>query len=197
HPSGAVEGLVLIAEVLRSRGSIVIPANEILMRLTPLEPWILPIDRYRGNFSVARSYAAAYEGDAPLLVFPAGRTARKKAGRLREYPWQKSFVTHSRRAGRDIVPVWVSGENSKVFYMIHRVRTALGIRLNIEMLSLIHELLRRRGAHVTVRFAPAVSPEMGMDGAAHDGDWVPAEDKKRAEALQRFVERELPVMERE
>lgn len=191
HPTGAVDGLVLIAEVLRSRGNLLVPANEILMRLTPLEPFILPIDRYRGNFRVARSYAAAYEGDAPLLVFPAGRTARKRAGLLREYPWQKSFVTHSRRSGREIVPVWISGENSKLFYRLYRIRTALGIGLNIEMLFLIGELLRRRGDRVTVRFARAVSAGAGVEDEQHGGALLPVADRQRAGHLQRFVEREL------
>ncbi len=184
HPSGGIEGLVLIAEILKAHGRLSLPANELLGMIPALAPLIVPIDRYRGNRSVARRYADAFAADPPVLVFPAGRTARIRAGRLREYPWAKSFVTSARRHDRVVLPVWVSGRNSALFYGIHRVRRALGVSLNVEMLLLVDELLRRRGDVVTVRFgAPRPARDLvGSEAALHRAD------RRAAFALQREVE---------
>ena len=87
HPTGGVEGVALIALIERRYGSVLLPANEILGSIRPLEPVMVPIDRYRGNATVAGRYATAFASSSPVLVFPAGRTARIRAGRAREFPW--------------------------------------------------------------------------------------------------------------
>ncbi len=184
HPSGGIEGLVLIAEILQAHGRLSLPANELLGMIPALAPLIVPIDRYRGNRGVARRYADAFAADPPVLVFPAGRTARIRAGRLREYPWAKSFVTAARRHDRVVLPVWVSGRNSALFYGIHRARRALGVSLNVEMLLLVDELLRRRGDVVTVRFG---APRPARDLVESDPVLHRA-DRRVAFALQREVE---------
>lgn len=178
HPGGAVEGLALIALIEQRYGSVLLPANEILGRIRPLEPAIVPIDRYRGNAAVTRRYAEAFASAAPVLVFPAGRTARVRAGRVREFPWSKSFLTYARRYARPVCPVHVSGRNSARFNTIYRIRRALGIDLNIEMLLLVDELLRCRGTTRTVRFGAVCEPSevRGSD------DW------RRADSLRREVE---------
>ncbi len=155
HPSGGLEGVALIAAILRIRGSCRVPANDLLATVEPLGPLIVGVNRARPSVADMRELSAAYQGNEPMLIFPAGVTARVYGGVLREYPWETSFVTRARRADRDIVPVWVSGRNSRHFYLIHRIRRVLGIGFNLEMGLLVDELLRRRGDTLTLRFAPA------------------------------------------
>ena len=177
HPTGAVEGLVLMQTLLTACGDVAVPANELLATIPSLSAVIVPIDRYRGNRQALAAYRAAFASRSPVLVFPAGRTARLRGGRLREYPWNKSFVTYARRYERPVVPVWVSGCNSPWFYFIHRARKALGIRLNLEMLLLVDELLRRRGDLVTVRFGAPRPPSelLVQDSSSMMGDQSTAE----------------------
>lgn len=195
HPTGALEGIALIAVVLRERGQLAVPANEVLTLVPALSELIVPIDRYRGNAQVARKIHEVFEGNSPVLFFPAGRTARMRSGRLREFPWSKSFVTHARRADREIVPVCASGQNSRLFYAIHRVRTALDISLNIEMMLLIDELIRHRGENVCLHFGrgcfPGRSESGGNDSGAYrarDSSGVLLRDQEVARGLQRRVE---------
>ena len=69
----------------------------------------------------------------------------------------------------------VSGRNSARFNAIYRIRRALGINLNFEMLLLVDELLRARGSSRTIRFGPVreVTAIGGCD------DWTRAERFRR------------------
>ncbi len=183
HPSGGIEGLALILALSRTRGGCLFPGNDLLSLLPPLAPIIVPVDRGRPKRAHAAAFERAFAGDAPILVFPAGVTARVYAGVLREFPWAPTFVTRARRHSRDVLPVWVSGRNSRHFYLIHKLRRTFGVSINVEMTLLLDELLRRRGDRVTLRFGPPRE----VDHPAVDRD-PRASDRRFAEQLRREVE---------
>jgi putative hemolysin len=177
HPTGGVEGLALISTLLRVRGACRVPANDLLCLVSPLAPVLVPVNRGNPTRDGMNAFLRAFGGDDPILVFPAGVTARMRGGILREYPWESAFLTHARRTGRDILPVWVSGMNSSHFYLIHRLRRVLGLSVNLEMALLVDELLRRKGETVVLRFLPG----RAAWGAGQ------AEDRRQCEAIQKEV----------
>lgn len=154
HPSGGLEGLALMAAVCRTHGGCLVPANALLGILPPLAPLIVPVNRSHPSRESAAAVDRAFAGDAPIIVFPAGVTARVRGGRLREFPWASTFVTRARLYGRQILPVHADGRNSWHFYLIHKLRRLFGITLNLEMFLLVDELLRRRGDTITLTFLP-------------------------------------------
>ena len=183
HPSGAIEGLALMSALWRHAGGCLVPANDLLCLLAPLAPIIVPVRHGALSRASAEGFSAAFGGESPILVFPAGVTAREYGGRLRESPWRASFVTRARATGRDLLPVAVSGRNSRVFYAIHKIRRVLGVRLNVEMAMLVHEMFRRRGDTVIARFlAPHRSG--GDEGPDRHADQLLASE------IQARVERE-------
>ena len=177
HPTGGVEGLALISTLLRVRGACRVPANDLLCLVPPLASILVPVNRGNPTRDGMKAFVNTFSGDDPILVFPAGVTARMRGGVLREYPWESAFVTHARRADREILPVSVSGTNSRHFYLIHRLRRVLGLSVNLEMALLVDELLRRRGDTVVLRFLPGRSA------------WGPgrAEDRRQSAAIRREV----------
>lgn len=179
HPTGGVEGLALISTILRVHGTCRVPANDLLTLVNPLMPVILPVNRARPVGEHARAVLDAFRGRDPILVFPAGVTARVEGGVLRERPWESAFVTRARQTGREIVPVRVSGRNSNRFYLIHSVRRALGINFNLEMALLVDELLRRRGETVVLRF---LSPR------CVDASGTRSDDRRLAATIRHEVE---------
>ena len=188
HPTGGVEGLALISILTRVRGACRLPANDLLGLIPPLAPILIPVRHGVPSRDTSTGFAAAFAGDTPILVFPAGVTARVRGGALREYPWRTTFVTRARTSGRDIVPVAASGRNSARFYAIHALRRVLGIGLNIEMMLLLDELLRQRGRTFTLRFLdpyrfPPTEASAATRESARDAD------RDIARRLQRRVER--------
>ena len=182
HPTGGVDGLVMMQLLCRTYGTMRVPANDLLLALPPARELLAAVDKYGSNRSRARAYDAMYASPAPVLVFPAGRTARFRGGELREFEWDKSFVKQARRHGRMIVPVHLSGRNSGRFYAIWRMRRALRIGTNLEMLLLVDELFRRRGQTVRVRIGPPVDPGPPRG---------PRADRTIAQRVRRMVEGDL------
>lgn len=183
HPTGGADGLALMSILCRRYGALRVPANDLLLVLPPLRDFLAPVDKHGSNWRRAASYGAMYDSQLPILVFPAGRTSRFRAGVLREYEWDKAFIKQARRRNRAIVPAHVSGRNSAHFYALWRLRRALRIRPNLEMFLLVDELFRKRGTRVDLTFGRAVDPGPPRG---------PAGDRALARRIRREVERGLP-----
>ena len=163
HPTGGIEGLVLMQLLCRHYGGLRVPANDLLVRVPGLSELLIPIDKYGSNRDRVVRLVDAYAAPAPILVFPAGRTARLRGGSvyrgaLREYPWNKAFLKLARRSHRVIAPVGISGRNSARFYAIWKLRRVFGVNLNIEMLLLMDELMRQRGSTRHVMISSPIEP---------------------------------------
>lgn len=181
HPTGGIDGLIIMSLLCRRYGSVRVPANDLLMVLGGLTELLVPVDKHGSNAAHVRAYQEMYASEHPVLLFPAGRTARPMGGKLREFPWSKAFVKQARRSGRLLIPIRLSGENSWRFYFLWRLRRALSIKVNLEMFLLVDELLRRRGELRKVWIGPPQSAQMDAAGAAGD--------QLRANTLRREVSR--------
>jgi len=159
HPLGAIDGLGMLAWALDRYRDVRLPANDVLMGIPHLRPFLVPIDRFGGRLAGVRSLHGHFAGNAPIIVFPAGRTARPASGRLVDYPWQPMAAGLARQYDRSVVPVFIAARNSQRFYRLAALRTLLGIDLNLEMLLLPDEMFRATGSRVEVRMGGVVRPE--------------------------------------
>lgn len=165
HPTGGAEGLVLMDLLLKGYGGVRLPANALLQHLRPIAPLCTPVDVFRMNTSRIATVESLIEPGRPLLLFPAGRTARVRGGRLRDFPWRRGFVLLARRSGRPVVPITVRTSQSRLFDVVWRVRRAFGVAVNLEMLLLVREVLRRgRAVHVTIH--PPIAAQVLADGTS-------------------------------
>ena len=180
HPTGGADGLALIHLAGLSRGEALIPVNDLLFSVPQLESLFVPIDKHGSNLSRAGTVDAMYASDKPVIIFPAGRTARPAGGTLRDFPWSRSFIRKSREHGRTVVPVHVSGANSRFFYALWRMRTLAGVRANLEMFLLVDEMIRKRGTTVVLTVGEPWSPDV-FGPRRTDAQW--------AELLRKQVER--------
>lgn len=179
HPTGGIDGLVLMDLLCRRYGGLRVPANDLLSILPGFQELVVPVDKHGSNFRRFRLYEEAFRSPQPVLVFPAGQTARIRGGRLRDFPWNKAFIRQARKSGRVVVPVHLSGRNSYRFYLIWKLRRIFAISVNLEMLLLVDELFRLRGTEVKVVIGrPRPVPERG----------TPGEDALLAEQLRREVD---------
>jgi putative hemolysin len=176
HPLGGLDGLVLLAFLLRWYPKLVVPVNDVLARIPPLSPFVVPVDKFGGRRAGLRALHDLFASDAAVLVFPAGRTARRVDGRLVDAPWNRLPVAMARRHGRPLVPVHVDGRNSALFYGVATLRRRLGVNANLEMFLLPRELLSPAHRRIGVRVGDVLSP---ADAAA-----LGQGDEARAAALQ-------------
>lgn len=171
HPTGGADGLALIKTVGGVRGEALLPANDLLFSIPQLADLFVPVDKYGSNLAAVKAIDSMYASERPVVVFPAGRTSRPHRGRLREYPWVKSFIKKSRQHRRLLVPVHLSGRNSTLFYALWRLRTLLGIRAIIEVFLLVDELFKKRGSTVVVSIGYPI-PVARLDAGRSDAEWA-------------------------
>lgn len=162
HPHGALDGLLLLELVRRVRPDVRILANRLLARIPELRESCFFVDPFEGPEAAARSRAglrAAHlwlRRGGVLIVFPAGEVGHRRIERsVVESTWKMTFERLARATGAQIVPAFIEGRNSRVFYAAGRlhpwIRTAL----------LGRELLKKRGQSIRVRLG-------GPDDVAHE-----------------------------
>lgn len=158
HPFGALDGMVLAAELLHRWEDVGVVASDVLMHLSPLGQLWIAVNRFRSqNASTCESYNAALASPTKqILTFPAGLCSRLSDGRVEDLRWHHRFVRDAERYGRRVVPIYVEGRLSQRFYGLHRLRQRLGVRVNVELLLLVDELFRQRGSRVRIEVGPSV-----------------------------------------
>lgn len=159
HPLGGLDGVVLIDAIGRALGQVYFPVNDLLLVLPQFRDIFLPVNKH-GNLSqnAAERLNAAYASAAQILYFPAGLCSRRSRRGIRDLEWKPNFVGKALEYNRTIVPIHFGGRNSNFFYNLAWLRKHLGIGANIEMLYLVDEMYRQRGAHLELRFGKPIPP---------------------------------------
>ena len=91
--------------------------------------------------------------------FAAGKDSRMIDGKIQDLSWKGSFVSHAIRHDVPIVPIHISGQNSKFFYWLAGLTKRLGLP-NIEQALLIREVWKARGSRITVTFGNPIDPKV-------------------------------------
>lgn len=159
HPLGGLDGLALISVVGRHYDLVVLPVNDLLMNIPQLRTVFVPVNKHGSNRAYRRDFDRAFQRADAVVHFPAGLCSRRKGNRVRDLPWQKSFVTRARRTGRTIIPTYVDGANSSFFYSLARIRRLSGLKFNAEMIWLVDEMFKQRGKTIRLVFGPPIHPE--------------------------------------
>lgn len=157
HPLGGLDGIVFIAAVGKYFKDIKFPVNDILMNLTNMSPVFLPVNKHGGHSrKAAQLIEDAYASDSQILMFPAGLVSRKRKGIIQDLEWKKNFIKKAISHQRDIIPVYISGQNTNRFYNLANWRKRLGIKANIEMLYLVDELFLQKNKTITITFGEPI-----------------------------------------
>lgn len=157
HPLGGMDGIVFLTVVGRKFPNIKFPVNDILTYLRHLNNIFLPINKHGGHSKEAfQAIEDAYKSDNQMLMFPAGMVSRKIKGEITDLEWKRSFIKKSIQHKRDIVPVFITGQNTNFFYNLAKWRGRLGIKANLEMLFLSDELFKQRGKTVSLKFGKPI-----------------------------------------
>lgn len=153
HPLGGLESVVLMSVVSQKYKNFKFVVNDILMFLKPLAVLFLPINKHgsqsRESLNLINDY---YSSDYQILYFPAGLVSRKIKGKVQDLEWQKSFVSKAVEYNRDIIPIFIEGENSNFFYNLSRIRKFFRIKANVEMLYLVNEMMKQKGKTIKIIF---------------------------------------------
>ncbi len=184
HPLGGLDGLAILDVVDTRFSGVRAIANDLLMNVEQVNELFLPINKHgRQSSDYARILQEHFSSGKAVMTFPAGFCSRKIDGEIKDIKWNYNYIKKALEYKRDIVPIYVDEMNSKLFYNIEVWRKRLGIKFNIGMILLPHELFRkkRKGNRVRLIFGEPVTYEQ-LSGE-HNINYWNAEIRRRCYAL--------------
>ena len=159
HPFGVVDGMILCWLVSRVRQDYMIMTHSILYRAPEVRPHVLPVD-FSGTREALetniRSRAEArrlLERGGVLIVFPGGGVAKSRTfhGPAEELEWGSLAAKLILRSGADVLPVFFSGQNSRIYQVAAKLHQTLKLSL------LFHEVSNKIGERIEVSIGDVVS----------------------------------------
>ena len=173
HPLGGPEALIIGSIFRKIYGDgFTVPSNQILYNLKPLQEFFVPVSvGGKQGRDIAEKVASMFESGKQVLVFPAGLCARTFKGVVTEMPWKKMFEAQARKYQRDVVPVHISGHNSKWYFFLSWLSRTLKLKFNIGMIFLVDELFKQRGNEFVITFGKPIEYDR-FDKTKTDLQWA-------------------------
>jgi putative hemolysin len=173
HPLGAIDALSFLYIIDKLHGRVISPSNELFEFIPNLSSLIVGINVFGHNTKAkAKALNAAFETDAQIMIFPAGEVSRKTANKIEDPQWQKTFVTKALQYNRDIVPVFISGNNSKKFYRTANWRKKLGLKFYLETLLLPQEMLKQYDMNIDFVIGKPISVDEMRKSNYNQNEWT-------------------------
>ncbi|MBU2976844.1 GNAT family N-acyltransferase [Alteromonas sp. C1M14] len=152
HPLGGLEGVILANLIGKVRRDIKVLANEVLARIPQLTDLFIGVDVFETRSSRVKNARAIKEahrhlsGGGVLIVFPAGEVSSWQSahGQITDKDWSKSIGSFVRHSQASVMPVFIGGMNSRMFYQAGRVHPIL------RTLLLPRELTNKSGITTSV-----------------------------------------------
>ncbi|MEB6381052.1 lysophospholipid acyltransferase family protein [Leclercia adecarboxylata] len=153
HPT-VMDGLSLIHTVSRVRKDIKIVANHILPIIFPqVSELTIGIENMAGKMSHKkfREMNDHLKNGGVLIICPAGKLANWSLSGLQEHAWNPGFLQLAIRNNAALVPVHITGANSKTYYFTATIWRQLS------NLMIIRESLRHRGKTMKIKVGQQIS----------------------------------------
>ena len=183
HPTGITDGIAVYDAIKAARPDTLFYANSdahracpgFIENLIPVE-WVVGKRTRERTRVTLKATDAALEGGRPIMIFPAGRLARKRSGVLTDPEWASTAASLARKYEIPIVPCHVAGPYSFWFHIFDKVSAEL------RDITLFHEFLNKEGKTYRLTFGPLIPAEH-----------VSGEAVSVTRKIKHYVERELSV----
>jgi putative hemolysin len=183
HPTGITDGIALYDAVKPKRPDILFYANSDAERVCPrFNETLIPVEWVEAKRTRERTRVTlkmtdeAFAANRPLSIFPAGRLARLRDGRLLDREWMPTAASLARKYGLPILPVHMSGPYSFWFHTFAKISAEL------RDITLFHELLNKQGKTYKLTCGPLIPHAHAVGDAAHV-----------IRKLKYYIERVLPL----
>jgi putative hemolysin len=160
HPFGGIDGVMMLSILGKKRPDLKILTNFILSLIPNLSGNFFPVNPFTdrpgmksslGGLKMAKEHLAS---GGVLGLFPSGEVSSNanKEKVVKDIPWQPSIIKLIKGAGVPVVPIYFSGENSKLFHLMGKINPYL------RTARLPHELVNKRGKTIGLRIGKPIMP---------------------------------------
>ena len=155
HPLGGLDALSLLKLVGAVRRDVKIVANDFLLGIDALDSLFIPIDNYK-MIQSKKDIKAVYEAldqEQAVIIFPAGEVSRASTKGIKDPQWNKGFLNFALNSNSPILPLFISGKNSKFFY------TMSLINKSFSTLLLSNEMFRKNATNINIKIGEIIPNE--------------------------------------
>ncbi|MGG7056638.1 GNAT family N-acyltransferase [Nitrosomonas sp. ANs5] len=153
HPLGSLDGLALLKLVSEIRTDIKIVTTSWLSCIEPLQSLFLSIDNlsesanHRGSL---HQFVEALEAEQAVIMFPTGEVSRICPMGIRDGKWKTGFLSLAKKTQAPIVPIYIGGKNSMLFYGLSSIYKPLGTMM------LVNEMFNQKGSEIVFRIGKPI-----------------------------------------
>jgi putative hemolysin len=150
HPFGGLEGVILLYAITAVRPDVKVLVNTALSLIPQMQEWSIFTNPLKANnpknAPSLRACKQHLQAGNALLLFPAGRVGYYHADRNRiaDHDWNRLIAKFASMPDVQYFPVYVHGQNSKLFYKLGRVW------YRFRLLMLARELTNKEEASVSL-----------------------------------------------
>ena len=159
HPTGLLDGILLIDLLSRVRPDVKFMGNFLLDRIESLRRYFIPVDPFdskdaKKNMRGVREALRHVQNGGALVIFPAGEVAtwHKGFNQIKDRKWPSSIIRFIRSAEMPVVPICIEARNSRFFRLVGLVHPTL------RTIMLPREFLNKRDKTVNVNIGSAIAP---------------------------------------
>lgn len=153
HPLGSLDGLALLKLVSEIRTDVKIVATTLLNCIDPLKGLFLSVDNLAKSAHHRDSMnqiVQALESEQAVILFPTGEVSRISPLGVRDGKWKTGFLSLAKKTKAPIVPVYIGGKNSSLFYGLSSIYKPLGTMM------LVNEMFNQKGSEISFRIGKPI-----------------------------------------
>lgn len=159
HPTGIVDGIVMLHAITQVRQDVKVLGNFLLNRVEPITPYLFPVNPFEekqgGSLAGLKLGLKHLSEGGCLLLCPAGEVSTWHGGWGKKYvsdkEWHSSAIKLIRKSGATIVPAWIDARNSTLFHLLGKIHP----RLRTAML--LREIFNKKGQTIPITIGSALS----------------------------------------
>ena len=157
HPTGMLDGLIMLDILLKTRPDVKLMGNPLLKRLVPVQSYFIemdPFDKDRPkNISGIKTSLEHLQAGGLLMMFPAGEVSTWHSGfSVKDKTWSLGIIKIIRHANVSVVPVFLGGKNSFLFHFLGTIHPLL------RTVQLPRELVNKKNKTIPLVIGAPISP---------------------------------------
>ena len=155
HPLGGLDGLSVLRLISSVRTDVKILANVYLKKIEPIKDMFIGIDNLTNlnTKETLKSIITHIENEKAIIIFPAGEVSRTKNFKVQDGTWRDGFLKFAKKTRAPIVPIFIGGKNSPLFYLASMINRPLS------GLLLGHELFNKRDKFINIKVGEMIPYE--------------------------------------
>jgi putative hemolysin len=159
HPTGLLDGILLIDLLSKARPDVKFMGNFLLDRIESLKHYFISVDPFdskdsKKNMRGIREALRHVQAGGALVIFPAGEVATWQKGfnEIKDRRWPASIIRFIRSVDMPVVPVCIEARNSRFFRLVGLIHPIL------RTILLPRQLLNKRGETININVGSAILP---------------------------------------